>query len=97
MICEICNHRVMNLRVMHSPTFRFIRVWQHELGRLILNMLAYLVFLVQFMNDGDAVAISVPFGCILGLLGSKTSTIMGVKRASRDPEAEEVGRRKFSK
>nr|GEU35799.1 hypothetical protein [Tanacetum cinerariifolium] len=80
MICEICNHEVMNLHVMHSPTFRFIMVWQHEPDLLILSMLAYMVFLVLFlideMDDGKAITISVSSGCILGLLGSKTSTIM---------------------
>nr|GEU35792.1 zinc finger, RING-CH-type, zinc finger, RING/FYVE/PHD-type [Tanacetum cinerariifolium] len=82
MICEICNHEVLNLRVMHSPTFR---VWQHEPVLLIVSMLAYLVFLVIFlMKDLDnvdaAIAISLPFGCLLGLLGSMASTIMVRRR-----------------
>nr|GEX81088.1 RING/U-box superfamily protein [Tanacetum cinerariifolium] len=61
-------------------TQRFIMVWQHEPGLLILSILAYWVFLVLLLNDGEAVAISVPFGCILGLLGSMTSTIMVRRR-----------------
>nr|GEW66795.1 hypothetical protein [Tanacetum cinerariifolium] len=56
----------------------------HEPGLLILSMLAYWVFLVLFLIDeidnGEAVTISVSSGCILGLLRSMTSTIMVRKR-----------------
>ncbi|PWA83767.1 zinc finger, RING-CH-type, Zinc finger, RING/FYVE/PHD-type [Artemisia annua] len=71
--CEVCKQEIMNLPLIF-PTYR---VWRDAPILLIVSMLAYFLFLeiylVKIMDNG-AIAVSVPFGCILGLLGSMAST-----------------------
>ncbi|CAH9075201.1 unnamed protein product [Cuscuta europaea] len=59
------------------------RVSQEVPILVIVNMLAYFCFLEQLlvgkMGTG-AIAISLPFSCVLGLLGSMTSSTMVLKR-----------------
>ncbi|PWA51944.1 zinc finger, RING-CH-type, Zinc finger, RING/FYVE/PHD-type [Artemisia annua] len=63
-----------------SPTYR---VWQDVPVLVIVSMLAYFCFLEQLLVNhmgSGAIAISLPFSCILGLLASMTSTTMVRKR-----------------
>nr|GEY81186.1 hypothetical protein [Tanacetum cinerariifolium] len=70
MICEICNHEVYQGMAA--------RTWSsHSEYACLLGLPGAIFGTSRITNDGEAVAISVPFGCILGLLGSMTSTIMG--------------------
>ncbi|GAB4856713.1 hypothetical protein Ancab_014628 [Ancistrocladus abbreviatus] len=58
------------------------RAWQDVPVLVIVSMLAYFCFLEQLLVSkmgSGAIAISLPFSCILGLLASMTSTTM-VKR-----------------
>ncbi|XP_057526867.1 uncharacterized protein LOC130806001 [Amaranthus tricolor] len=59
------------------------RAWQEVPVLVIVSMLAYFCFLEQLlvakMGTG-AIAISLPFSCLLGLLSSMTSTTMVTKR-----------------
>lgn len=55
------------------------RVWQDVPILVIVSMLAYFCFLEQLLvkdMGSGAIAISLPFSCILGLLASMTSTTM---------------------
>jgi len=55
------------------------RVWQDVPVLVIVSMLAYFCFLEQLLvsNMGSgAIAISLPFSCLLGLLASMTSTTL---------------------
>ncbi|XP_051131416.1 uncharacterized protein LOC127251663 isoform X2 [Andrographis paniculata] len=55
------------------------RVWQDVPVLVIVSMLAYFCFLEQLLvmkMGSSAIAISLPFACILGLLASMTSTTM---------------------
>ncbi|XP_022767365.1 uncharacterized protein LOC111311854 isoform X2 [Durio zibethinus] len=55
------------------------RVWQDVPILVIVSMLAYFCFLEQLLvtkMKSGAIAISLPFSCILGLLASMTSTTM---------------------
>ncbi|XP_058212844.1 uncharacterized protein LOC131324754 isoform X1 [Rhododendron vialii] len=57
------------------------RVWQDVPVLVIVSMLAYFCFLEQLLVTrlgSGAIAISLPFSCILGLLASMTSTTMGI-------------------
>ncbi|KAL5148960.1 hypothetical protein HKD37_13G035913 [Glycine soja] len=57
----------------------FYRVWQDAPILVVINMLAYFCFLEQLLvsNMGSgAIAMSLPFSCILGLLASMTATTM---------------------
>ncbi|KAM0002493.1 putative Zinc finger, RING-CH-type, Zinc finger, RING/FYVE/PHD-type [Helianthus debilis subsp. tardiflorus] len=86
--CEVCKQEVKNfavtlLRIQRSQS-RILRgngaMQQLEVTRY--SMLAYFCFLEQLLVDkmgSGAIAISLPFSCILGLLASMTSTTM-VKR-----------------
>ncbi|CAA0830467.1 RING/U-box superfamily protein [Striga hermonthica] len=59
------------------------RVWQDVPILVIVSMLAYFCFLEQLLVSklgSSAIAISLPFSCILGLLASMTSTTMVRKR-----------------
>ncbi|KAL8193341.1 hypothetical protein R6Q57_026922 [Mikania cordata] len=67
---------------MHQLEVTRYRVWQDVPVLVIVSMLAYFCFLEQLLVDkmgSGAIAISLPFSCILGLLASMTSTTM-VKR-----------------
>ncbi|KAI3461441.1 hypothetical protein Pfo_018104 [Paulownia fortunei] len=58
------------------------RVWQEVPILVIVSMLAYFCFLEQLLvgkMGSSAIAISLPFSCVLGLLASMTSSTM-VKR-----------------
>ncbi|XP_011089303.1 uncharacterized protein LOC105170304 isoform X1 [Sesamum indicum] len=62
--------------------FNGYRVWQDLPILVIVGMLAYFCFLEQLLArkmDSSAIAISIPFSCVLGLLSSVTSSAM-VKR-----------------
>lgn len=55
------------------------RVWQDAPILVIVNMLAYFCFLEQLLVSdmgSSAIAMSLPFSCILGLLASMTATTM---------------------
>nr|XP_043631315.1 uncharacterized protein LOC122602783 isoform X2 [Erigeron canadensis] len=72
--------RVLRNGVMHQ--YEAPRVWQDVPVLVIVSMLAYFCFLEQLLVNkmgSGAIAISLPFSCILGLLASMTSTTM-VKR-----------------
>ncbi|KAF6167892.1 hypothetical protein GIB67_027670 [Kingdonia uniflora] len=66
-----------------DPAVNLIRVWQDVPVLVIISMLAYFCFLEQLlvtkMGTG-AIAISLPFSCILGLLASMTSSTMVLRR-----------------
>ncbi|KAJ9540233.1 hypothetical protein OSB04_026739 [Centaurea solstitialis] len=67
---------------MHQYEAPRYRVWQDVPVLVIVSMLAYFCFLEQLLvtkMGSGAIAISLPFSCILGLLASMTSTTM-VKR-----------------
>ncbi|KAI3748398.1 hypothetical protein L6452_11435 [Arctium lappa] len=67
---------------MHQYEVPRYRVWQDVPVLVIVSMLAYFCFLEQLLvtkMGSGAIAISLPFSCILGLLASMTSTTM-VKR-----------------
>ncbi|KAK9078627.1 hypothetical protein SSX86_002684 [Deinandra increscens subsp. villosa] len=67
---------------MHQLEVPRYRVWQDVPVLVIVSMLAYFCFLEQLLVNkmgSSAIAISLPFSCILGLLASMTSTTM-VKR-----------------
>ncbi|XP_042487976.1 uncharacterized protein LOC122068176 [Macadamia integrifolia] len=81
--------RIQNIRTFNPDTNRSrqiavsqYRVWQDVPVLVIVSMLAYFCFLEQLlvikMGTG-AIAMSLPFSCILGLLASMTSSTM-VKR-----------------
>nr|GMD26767.1 E3 ubiquitin-protein ligase MARCH7-like [Ipomoea batatas] len=80
--------RIQSIRNANAAAARFNqidvngRVWQEVPILVIVSMLAYFCFLEQLlvgkMGTG-AIAISLPFSCVLGLLGSMTSSTM-VKR-----------------
>ncbi|KAL9266332.1 hypothetical protein AKJ16_DCAP22197 [Drosera capensis] len=65
----------------HTPqevAFRY-RIWQDIPVLVIVSMLSYFCFLEQLLvtkMGSGAIAISLPFSCILGLLASMTSTTM---------------------
>ncbi|MBA0825301.1 hypothetical protein Goarm_021900, partial [Gossypium armourianum] len=89
--CDVCNQEVQNLPVtllrIQSTRPQNVgagvpgyRVW-HEVPILVfLSMLSYFCFLEQLlivkMGIG-AIAISLPFACVIGLLSSMTSSTMG--------------------
>ncbi|XP_011094675.1 uncharacterized protein LOC105174317 isoform X2 [Sesamum indicum] len=66
-----------------QPEVTRYRVWQDVPVLVIVSMLAYFCFLEQLLvakMGSSAIAISLPFSCILGLLASMTSTTMVRKR-----------------
>uniref|UniRef100_M0ZNG8 Zinc finger family protein n=1 Tax=Solanum tuberosum TaxID=4113 RepID=M0ZNG8_SOLTU len=92
-ICDVCNQEVRNLPVTllriqstirrgngaPAESVRY-RVWQDVPVLVIVSMLAYFCFLEQLLvtrMGSGAIAISLPFSCILGLLASMTATTMG--------------------
>ncbi|KAA3489562.1 E3 ubiquitin-protein ligase MARCH7-like isoform X3 [Gossypium australe] len=91
--CDVCKQEVQNLPVtlLRIQSIRArngalqadaqgYRVWQEVPVLVIVSMLAYFCFLEQLlvgkMGTG-AIAISLPFSCVLGLLSSMTSSTMG--------------------
>ncbi|CAL1378441.1 unnamed protein product [Linum trigynum] len=91
-ICDVCKEEVKNLPVtllrIHTSQSRRngpqvelapYRVWQDVPILVIVSMLAYFCFLEQLLVaklGSGAIAISLPFACILGLLASMSSTTM---------------------
>ncbi|RYR71184.1 hypothetical protein Ahy_A02g005482 isoform A [Arachis hypogaea] len=90
--CDVCKQEVKNLpvtllRLQTAPRGQHAEisqtrqgVWQDAPILVVVNMLAYFCFLEQLLVSSmgsGAVAMSLPFSCILGLLGSMTSTTMG--------------------
>lgn len=68
------------VRSIEVPRYR---VWQDVPVLVIVSMLAYFCFLEQLLvikMGSGAIAISLPFSCILGLLASMTSTTMVRRR-----------------
>ncbi|PIN14307.1 Ubiquitin--protein ligase [Handroanthus impetiginosus] len=67
----------------HPAEIARYRVWQDVPVLVIVSMLAYFCFLEQLLVNkmgSSAIAISLPFSCILGLLASMTSTTMVRRR-----------------
>ncbi|XP_042046042.1 uncharacterized protein LOC121792234 [Salvia splendens] len=85
---EVKNLSVTLLRIQTNQTRGYgtrppeitrYRVWQDVPVLVIVSMLAYFCFLEQLLvkkMGSSAIAISLPFSCILGLLASMTSTTM---------------------
>ncbi|KAG6631755.1 hypothetical protein CIPAW_13G112400 [Carya illinoinensis] len=78
--------RIQSIRTRNTGGNRVLadvqgyRVWQEVPVLVIISMLAYFCFLEQLLvgNMGTgAIAISLPFSCVLGLLSSMTSSTMG--------------------
>ncbi|KAL3536281.1 hypothetical protein ACH5RR_004742 [Cinchona calisaya] len=94
--CDVCNQEVQNLPVTllriqgGQPRGRAVRsievqyrLWQDVPVLVIVSMLAYFCFLEQLLVSkmrSGAIAIALPFSCILGLLASMTSTTMVRRR-----------------
>ncbi|KAH6801585.1 RING/U-box superfamily protein [Perilla frutescens var. frutescens] len=89
---EVKNLSVTLLRIQSTQTRGYgtrppeiarYRVWQDVPVLVIVSMLAYFCFLEQLLVNkmgSSAIAISLPFSCILGLLASMTSTTMVRRR-----------------
>ncbi|CAK7343016.1 unnamed protein product [Dovyalis caffra] len=87
--CDVCKQEVKNLpvtlfRVQNSQALDSrgdqTRHAEDVPVLVIVSMLAYFCFLEQLLvgkMGSGAIAISLPFSCILGLLASMTSTTMG--------------------
>ncbi|AED97347.1 unnamed protein product [Arabidopsis thaliana] len=93
--CEVCKQEVKNLPVtlLRIQSLRNsgvpqldvsgYRVWQEVPVLVIISMLAYFCFLEQLLVENmgtGAIAISLPFSCILGLLASMTASTMVMRR-----------------
>ncbi|CAH2069322.1 unnamed protein product [Thlaspi arvense] len=93
--CEVCKQEVKNLPVtlLRIQSMRNsgvpqldvtgYRVWQEVPVLVIISMLAYFCFLEQLLVEKmgtGAIAISLPFSCILGLLASMTASTMVMRR-----------------
>ncbi|CAH8392727.1 unnamed protein product [Eruca vesicaria subsp. sativa] len=93
--CEVCKQEVKNLPVtlLRIQSIRNsgvpqidvtgYRVWQEVPILVIISMLAYFCFLEQLLVEKmgtGAIAISLPFSCILGLLASMTASTMVMRR-----------------
>ncbi|KAL1193907.1 hypothetical protein V5N11_032028 [Cardamine amara subsp. amara] len=94
--CDVCKQEVQNLPVTllrmqnsqgnleaaDTEASRY-SVWQDVPILVIVSMLAYFCFLEQLLltkMKSGAIAISLPFSCVLGLLASMTSTTMVKKK-----------------
>ncbi|XP_050935970.1 uncharacterized protein LOC103501900 isoform X4 [Cucumis melo] len=79
--------RIQSIRARSTGAIRALqedvngyRVWQEVPVLVIVSMLAYFCFLEQLLvgkMGSGAIAISLPFSCVLGLLSSMTSSTMG--------------------
>ncbi|KAL6998233.1 hypothetical protein U1Q18_008359 [Sarracenia purpurea var. burkii] len=72
------SHNLQGIRTLQGEIPQY-RVWQDVPVLVIVSMLAYFCFLEQLLvmkMGSGAIAISLPFSCILGLLASMTSTTM---------------------
>ncbi|XP_025013169.1 uncharacterized protein LOC8284538 isoform X2 [Ricinus communis] len=93
--CDVCKQEVKNLAVTllrlqnargnrsRPAEVAQYRVWQDVPILVIVSMLAYFCFLEQLLVGklgSGAIAISLPFSCIIGLLASMTSTTMVRRR-----------------
>ncbi|KAK8550940.1 hypothetical protein V6N12_039618 [Hibiscus sabdariffa] len=93
--CDVCKQEVQNLPVtllrlqnIHGGTSRGLQadspgVWHEVPVLVIVSMLAYFCFLEQLLvgkMGAGAIAISLPFSCVLGLLSSMTSSTMVQRR-----------------
>ncbi|CAN8269515.1 unnamed protein product [Cochlearia groenlandica] len=94
--CDVCKQEVQNLpvtllRMQNSQgnlgdadnEAAHYSVWQDVPILVIVSMLAYFCFLEQLLltkMKSGAIAVSLPFSCVLGLLASMTSTTMVKKR-----------------
>uniref|UniRef100_A0A803NQ39 RING-CH-type domain-containing protein n=1 Tax=Cannabis sativa TaxID=3483 RepID=A0A803NQ39_CANSA len=80
-LLRIQSSRGVNLRggrALHAEVTQY-RVWQDVPILVIVSMLGYFCFLEQLLvgkMGSGAIAISLPFSCILGLLASITATTM---------------------
>ncbi|KAL7265102.1 hypothetical protein ACSBR1_002955 [Camellia fascicularis] len=71
-------HNLRGNRAQQAEIAQY-RVWQDVPVLVIVSMLAYFCFLEQLLvtkMGSGAIAISLPFSCMLGLLASMTSTTM---------------------
>lgn len=80
-LLRIPNSQTINLRGSRSLQAEATqyRVWQDVPVLVIVSMLAYFCFLEQLLvkkMGSGAIAISLPFSCIMGLLASITATTM---------------------
>ncbi|KAF3442846.1 hypothetical protein FNV43_RR16764 [Rhamnella rubrinervis] len=84
-LLRIQNVQALNFRgsrARQAEVTRY-RVWQDVPILVIVSMLAYFCFLEQLLvgkMGSGAIAISLPFSCILGLLASMTSTTMARRK-----------------
>ncbi|XP_009146902.1 probable E3 ubiquitin-protein ligase MARCH10 isoform X2 [Brassica rapa] len=92
--CDVCKQEVQNLPVtllrLQDSHFNLgaieathFSVWQDVPILVIVSMLAYFCFLEQLLltkMKSGAIAISLPFSCVFGLLASMTSTTMVKKQ-----------------
>ncbi|KAL0817429.1 hypothetical protein Bca101_073873 [Brassica carinata] len=90
--CDVCKQEVQNLPVtllrMHDSHFNLgateaTHFRQDVPVLVIVSMLAYFCFLEQLLltkMKSGAIAISLPFSCVFGLLASMTSTTMVKKQ-----------------
>ncbi|CAG7878016.1 unnamed protein product [Brassica rapa] len=90
--CDVCKQEVQNLPVTllrmqdsqgGAAEASHYSVWQDVPVLVIVSMLAYFCFLEQLLHTkmkSSAIAIALPFSCILGLLASMTSTTMVEKQ-----------------
>lgn len=79
---QSCINRTAAVNSFSDMEINGYRVWHEVPILVILSMLAYFCFLEQLLvaqMKSSAIAISLPFSCVLGLLASMTSSTM-VKR-----------------
>ncbi|KAI3412816.1 RING-CH-type domain-containing protein [Psidium guajava] len=82
-LLRIQNLQARNLQGIGGPEAVRYRLWQDVPVLVIVSMLAYFCFLEQLLvgkMGSGAIAISLPFSCILGLLAAMTSSTMVQRR-----------------
>lgn len=82
-LLRLQNLQARNLQGIGAPAVVRYRLWQDVPVLVIVSMLAYFCFLEQLLvgkMGSGAIAISLPFSCILGLLASMTSSTMVHRR-----------------